>query len=289
MPRLLGAIEQPVGAHGGAYRNVKLFFAHLERYALSQGVNLDFEHRKCMPSIVGQRFRLQMRCASDQGRMTNWETVKQWLSEYVDTLQERAMSVKALFRVKDENNRQFAERWLEALSLVDSERLSVDELTKIYNAISSSNENVMGKKIHGIVIWFHELELPSANKRSAEDAPAERATKKNSGQTEVPKGTEVSRWAQYVQKNARGNKECNRCGRAYTPGHNQTCPRQGHRRNEGETGTPLVNRMANMRVATRPSFSQNIDPADEAADILTEDMEDCQFDRIECQTHYGSD
>ncbi|OBZ80502.1 hypothetical protein A0J61_11449 [Choanephora cucurbitarum] len=118
------------------------------------------------------------------------------------------MSVKALFRVvpqKDENNRQIAERWLEALSLVDSERLSVDELlfivhcgffpsewrTKIYNSINSSNENIMGKKFLDMVIWFHDLELPSANKRSAEDVPAERATK-NSRQTEVPKENAIA-------------------------------------------------------------------------------------------------
>ena len=86
---LMGVVERPEGKHGSVYRNIKGFTDHLERYCASQGIDLDFEHEKRMPSLLGKQYRAHYeakRCAVfEQRTLVTWGMVKGWLDEYIDT------------------------------------------------------------------------------------------------------------------------------------------------------------------------------------------------------------
>ncbi|OBZ85756.1 hypothetical protein A0J61_06191 [Choanephora cucurbitarum] len=58
MPCLMGVVERLESKHGSKYRNIKGLTDHLESYCVSQGIDLDFEHEKCMPSLLGMARRV---------------------------------------------------------------------------------------------------------------------------------------------------------------------------------------------------------------------------------------
>ncbi|KAI8327680.1 hypothetical protein BD560DRAFT_429546 [Blakeslea trispora] len=198
MPCLLGATEKAKGNNGGVFRNLELFAEQLERYALSQGINRDSEHHKCMPSLL----------AEAQSIKVSWETVKLWLSEYMNTLKDRVANITAMMRLvvlRDENIAAFAERWLEVFSKMDLDKMSKDEILFVAtcnNFSQDSNpENIMGKSLREMILWFHCLDLLMSTKRRADSENVERSPKLEKLSSRA-NGIGASKWADYAKKNS---------------------------------------------------------------------------------------
>ncbi|KAI8366875.1 hypothetical protein BD560DRAFT_400332 [Blakeslea trispora] len=255
MPRLMGPHEKPEGKYDGLFRNVKQFFARLERYA------------HMLALVVGNNYRVhyerQMVSATANGNRVAWETVKSWLIEYCDTPKQRAESIRVLFKQQareGETATEYGARVRELLGSMELSTISPDEMifnalcmnlsttwnNQIMLALSQRHGGIRTASIHEMIDFFNENIVGEGRDRRRIETPHAHSSQ---GQGPVPqrKGTEASRWATRRRRIA-----CDRCGGEYQPGHNRVCPTPS----EGQT------RMRAQRAAIRvEQTAQEREPA----------------------------
>ncbi|KAI8344922.1 hypothetical protein BD560DRAFT_427924 [Blakeslea trispora] len=232
MPCLMGPIEKPEVS----------FVESLERYCASQGINLDFEHEKCMPSLLGKQYRVhyesKLVAASGTEELVTWEMVKGWLEQYIDTPKQRIANIKVLLNLsprEGENGCEFVERARDALSSTNMKQFTVDEFFfaalcgnlgtkwkhKVGAAVNGSSSDVMKKGIDEMLTMVSNLDLVAERKRRYDHNQGEGAGKR--GRFVSPSnGTGTSKWAK-PQENSLPS--CRRCGRVWVPGHKKVCPK----------------------------------------------------------------
>lgn len=299
MPCLMGPIEKPEGKHGSVYRNVKSFVESLERYCASQGINLDFEHEKCMPSLLGKQYRVhyesKLVAASGTEELVTWEMVKGWLEQYIDTPKQRIANIKVLLNLsprEGENGCEFVERVRDALSSTNMKQFTVDEFFfaalcgnlgtewkhKVGAAVNGSSSDVMKKGIDDMLTMVSNLDLVAERKRRYDHNQGEGAGKR--GRFVSPSnGTGTSKWAK-PQENSLPS--CRRCGRVWVPGHKEVCPKL----QRGNGSQPQVNRMASLvKPAKNPSETVGDEDLDQVIETLVDDMEisDLEDDKMSCK------